>query len=167
MKTLTLVRHAKSSWDNEEWTDLERPLNERGFSDAPMMADIIANKLQPKPDLVLSSNAQRALSTANIFAQAFGYNEDNVNIENGIYDRGTKYIINFLKTQGDDVNSIMLFGHNPDVTSMATYFLGNYIESLPTCAVITIDFDIEQWAEIEDINGVLKFYEYPKRHRRN
>lgn len=167
MKTLTIVRHAKSSWDNEDWTDIERPLNEKGFSDAELMSPIIAKKLVKKPDVILSSNALRALSTANIFAQAIGFTEDAVVIENGLYDRGTKYIINLLKTQVDDVNSIILFGHNPDVTSMAIYFLGDFRESLPTCAVISIDFDIEQWAEIEDVNGVMKFYEYPKKHRKN
>jgi len=167
MKTLTLVRHAKSSWDNQDWTDLERPLNQRGLSDAPIMAQVIAKRLVPKPDLILSSNAARALATADIFAKALGFPDDCVNVENGIYSLGTKYIINLLKTQSDDANSIILFGHNPDVTSMAIYFLGDFIESLPTCAVISIDFDIEQWSEIEDINGVMKFYEYPKRYRTN
>lgn len=167
MKTLTLVRHAKSSWQNKDWADIERPLNEKGLMDAPIIADVIATKLDPKPDLILSSNALRAFSTANIFSQALGYNEDSVVIENGIYDRGTKYIIQLLKTQPEEIDSILLFGHNPDVTSMATYFLGDYIQSLPTCAVISIEFDIEQWSEIEDINGVMKFYEYPKKHRYN
>ncbi len=167
MKTLILVRHAKASWENEEWADLERPLNERGLSDAPVMAEIVAKKLEPKPELILTSNALRALTTANIFAKTLDKNEDAVSVENGIYDRGTKFIINLLKTQPDDINSIILFGHNPDVTSMATYFLGNYIVSLPTCAVVAIDFDIEQWTEIEDINGKLKFYEYPKKYRKN
>lgn len=127
MKTLTLVRHAKSSWDNKDWADIERPLNEKGLLDAPLMADVIAKKLHPKPDLILSSNALRAFSTANIFAQALGYNEDSVVIENGIYDRGTKYIIKLLKTQPDELDSILLIGHNPEVTSIATYFLGEYI----------------------------------------
>lgn len=167
MKTLTLVRHAKSSWEIDEWTDIERPLNERGLSDAPLMAEVLAKKNESKPDLILSSNALRALSTANIFAQVLGYSDDAISVENGIYDRGTKYIINLLKTQADDINSILLFGHNPDVTSMATYFLGDFVESLPACAIISIDFDIDQWTEIEDINGVMKFFEYPKKYRTN
>jgi phosphohistidine phosphatase len=167
MKTLTLVRHAKSSISEQDMPDIERPLNERGSTDAPIIAGIIAKKLKPKPDLILSSNALRAMTTANIFAEALGYPEDFVLVENGIYDRGTKYIINLLKTQSDDVNSILLFGHNPEVTSLATYFLGDFIGSLPTCAVMAIDFDIDRWSEIEDINGVLKFFEFPKRYRQN
>lgn len=165
MKTLTLVRHAKAEHLENIDSDIDRPLAERGMQDAPMMAQVLKKSFYFNPDFIISSPALRAHTTAKIFAENFNFNQDNIFIDAGIYERGTKYIINLLKKQSDEYNNIILFGHNPDITSLTIYFLGEYFKTFPTCAVASIEFDINYWSEIEDINGKLKFYEYPKKYR--
>src|SRR6056297_1598790 len=108
MKTLLIIRHAKSSWDNPDLPDVERPLNKRGFRDAPFMAKLIAEKV-PKPDLFLSSPATRASTTAKYFAEAYNLEENRIEIKELIYDRGPKQILYMLSELDDEINSVALF----------------------------------------------------------
>lgn len=161
MKTIILVRHAKSSWDNPDWTDFDRPLNKRGLTDAPIMASIISSHIN-KPDIFYSSTANRALTTAEFFADAFRINHDEIKKEINIYEKGSKHINSLISSLDDKLNSVIFFGHNPDMTSLATYFTGAYFENVPTCGVVCIDFECDSWAEVKQVNGKLRFFKTPK-----
>lgn len=161
MKTIILVRHAKSSWDDPSWTDFNRPLNKRGLKDAPYMSKLFKGK-GIKPEIVFSSPANRAYSTAKFFIEELEIKEETVIKDNNIYEKGSRYIINVLKNLDNNKHSVIVFGHNPDITSLSSYFSGEYFENVPTCGIICIDFEIEKWEEIDKINGKLRFFEYPK-----
>lgn len=163
MKNLILVRHAKSSWDNPEWSDFDRPLNKRGLRDAPFMANLLTKK-GIVPDLIISSTAKRALETAQFFCEAFNYNKENLQKDLGIYERGSKYIINLLSKQDDNINTVILIGHNPDITSMATYFSGEFFDNVPTCGIISVKFNFDSWDNISTKNGELLFSEFPRNY---
>ena len=161
MKRLLLVRHAKSNWENPEWTDFERPLNKRGLRDAPFMADIVKQKLEAM-DYVYASPAMRALTTAKAFCTALNYPEDKIHIDQSIYEKGPRYIISLVKNADDKIDTLAVFGHNPDMTSLFSYFTGDYCDNMPTCGCLCIDFDIDSWQQVEDQNGKIVFFEYPK-----
>ncbi|MBX3045319.1 MAG: histidine phosphatase family protein [Candidatus Kapabacteria bacterium] len=163
MKTIIFVRHAKSSWDNQEWTDFDRPLNKRGFHDAPKMADIFSNKIGLKP-VIYSSTAKRAITTAEYFADALQIDKNDINMEEAIYHQGMKFINKTIKHLDNNIIAAMFFGHNPDITSLATFFTGNYFENVPTCGIICIDFEVNSWEEVLNHNGNLRFFDYPKKY---
>ncbi|TAL69816.1 MAG: histidine phosphatase family protein [Bacteroidetes bacterium] len=163
MKTLLLVRHAKSSWENAELTDFDRPLNERGLRDAPFMAKLTKEK-GIAPDLIISSPAIRAITTARLFAKELKYSLRSIQTNEIIYTTGPKEILNMLSIVDDSKNCVMLFGHNPDMTAIANYLSDEDIENLPTAAVLCIDFYIESWSALSDETGKVRFYEYPKKY---
>jgi phosphohistidine phosphatase len=159
MKTLLIVRHAKSVWRNE-FGDFERTLKPVGTKEASTMAEFIATKIS-KVDKIISSPAVRALTTSKIFAKAFNYEENDIEKDFGFYDRGIKYIINVLAAQKNENDVVMIFGHNPTVSSLVTYFSGESVGELPPCSVSCIDFDMVSWLDIDKINGKLRFFEKP------
>lgn len=163
MKTVCLVRHAKSSWKNVDSSDIERPLNKRGEHDAPFMATLIKNKISI-PDIILSSPAVRAYSTAKIFAEILDYPIDKIKIDSNIYESGAKYVLKDLKGLSESISKVMIFGHNPDITYLASHLTGEYIDNIPTCGVAGIDFDIKEWKKLDEKSGKLKFFEYPKKY---
>jgi phosphohistidine phosphatase len=162
MKTLLLVRHAKSSWD-EPVSDIERPLNKRGKKDAPFMAELISKKIE-KPDIIFSSQAVRALDTAKYFASAFNYPENEIRVDNIIYHEGASGIISMLKKLDEKITSVMVFGHNPILTYLASMLFGKAFDDVPTCAVICFELEIEAWTQIDDMPATLQFFEYPKKY---
>lgn len=163
MKKLILIRHAKSSWENPDWTDYERPINKRGLRDAPFMAELL-NKKNIKPDLMLCSTAKRAKETAYFFINTLEVPLEKIQYELGIYEMGTKFIINLLSKLDDSIDQVILIGHNPDITSMATYFSGEFFDNIPTCGIVSIIFEFDEWEKITSNNGVLDFYEFPKNY---
>lgn len=163
MKKLYLVRHAKSSWNNPEHTDFERPLNPRGERDVEFMSNLLSGKIE-KPNLFISSPAERAKTTAITFAKSFGQDETEIKYDYGIYEKGSKFILNLLKESSDTLNSIIIFGHNPDITSLSSYFSGKYFDNVPTCGIVSIEFDVSHWKEIENTDGKLIFFEFPKKY---
>ncbi len=166
MKTLYLVRHAKSSWDNPNLTDIERPLNARGLRDAPFMAKLLKDK-GVRPDVILSSPAVRALTTAKFFAKELGYDESKIETRDLIYDRGAKQILYMIAELDDGIESAMLFGHNPDLSALAHFYCEFPNGNLPTAAVVCVDFDVKSWAETLEKKGTLRFYENPKKYFKN
>jgi len=163
MKRLILIRHSKSSWEDETTDDFNRKLTKRGERDAKFMSEFLTKKIQ-KPDLIFTSPTLRAQRTAEFFADAFDVDDDNVISDEGIYDRGSKYIIQLLEKLNDDINSVMLIGHNPDITTLANYFTGEYFDNIPTTGIVGIEFDINTWKAIEEKPGKLLFYEIPKKY---
>jgi phosphohistidine phosphatase len=163
MKTLYLVRHAKSSWKYPNLDDFERPLNKRGRKNAPFMGKIL-KKLKVAPDLVISSPANRAAATARIIAAAINYPLENIVYSEAIYEFSENALIHVIKQIEDSVNNAMVVGHNPAINGLANYIGDQPISNIPTCGVFCVDLDISSWTKIEERCGKLKFFEFPKKH---
>lgn len=161
MRTLFLIRHAKSSWDNPGLRDFNRPLNERGLHDAPKMAKLLAKK-GVKPDLLLSSPAKRAITTAHFFAEAFGLEADDVVQEQEIYEAAVSDILNIVNNLPDSAQSVMLFGHNPTLTDVANRFSDQYIDNIPTCGIVQIESEADSWKAFSEGNAAVKKIFFPK-----
>jgi len=164
MKTLVLIRHAKSDWNDSSLSDFDRPLNSRGIRDAPLMAEVIDN-LGIKPDFIISSAANRARTTARIFAIHFDLSDSRILEDPAIYRGNYKDYINFIIDTDNHHDNILLFGHNPEISVTASHLLENFYDHVPTCGCICIDFDIDDWAHIESGKSKLRFFEYPKKNR--
>ena len=163
MKTLYLVRHAKSSWKYPNLDDFERPLNRRGRKSAPFMGKIL-KKLKVAPDLIISSPANRAAMTARIIAASINYPLENILYSETIYDFSENALIHVIKQIDDPVNKAMVVGHNPAVNGLANYIGDQPINNIPTCGVFCAELDISSWAKIGEHCGKLKFFEFPKKH---
>lgn len=162
MKTLYLVRHAKSSWDNPALKDFDRPLNSRGQKDAPNMGKRLATK-KVAPDLLLSSPANRAYTTASIIAQHLHYPPDDIKTDETIFHADLRELLEVLSSQDGKIESLMLFGHNPGFTDLANFLTEEDIENIPTCGVLAISFEIKDWKTIGETSGQVLFYDYPKK----
>ena len=137
MKTLTLVRHAKSSWKHADLTDRERPLNKRGERDAPIMGKrIVAAGI--RPSLIISSPAVRAWTTAKIIANEIGYPREFLQREDSLYHASLDDILDVLVAQDAEFNNVMLFGHNPGLTTFANYLSPGITNNLPTTGVLSV-----------------------------
>lgn len=162
MKTLFLNRHAKSSWASRETPDFERPLSERGESDAPMMGKRLAEK-EENIELIISSPAKRALTTAKIIAAEIGYSINDIKEIESIYESSVKNLLGIVNTLPDSFNRVMLFGHNPGFTDFADYLTGSGIMNIPTCGICKIVFETDHWKEISAHTGTLSYFDFPKR----
>lgn len=161
MKTLYLVRHAKSSWADPSLTDFERPLNDRGRKNAPEVATYLVNKGIIVNHFV-SSPATRAITTARIFADKMGFPRKNIQIEAGIYNASKQELIDIIKQLDNKHNSIALFGHDTSIT-VATEELSNQrFLHFPTCGVAGIRLNVNQWADVTEGCGDLLFFYFPK-----
>jgi phosphohistidine phosphatase len=146
VKTLFLVRHAKSSRDDPALPDKERPLNERGVRDAPKVGERLAEQ-GVKPDLILSSPAVRALATAEIIARKLGYKVKDIVVDERLYATTPDDLLHVIHKIGDKPKRVMLFGHNPELTDLA-HRLSSSITDMPTCAVAEFSFDIKSWSAV-------------------
>ncbi len=163
MKTLVLVRHAKSSWKYPKLDDFERPLNKRGRKNAPMMGKIL-RQLKVKPDLIISSPANRAAMTSRIIADMIHYPLVNIQYDESIYLSGEMDLMHILIDLDDGIKEVMLVGHNPELTLLANTLGNDSISNIPTSGIFCLDFDISAWSKIETSPGELKFFEFPKKH---
>ncbi len=127
------------------------------------MGKLIVDKGE-KPDLLISSPANRALSTAKAFGGAMGLVENDIIIDHTIYGAGVQQLLELVQDQDDLYKSIMLFGHNPTFTSFVNLLTGNNIMNVVTCGVIRIDFEFSSWTNIDFGSGRLVYYEYPKKY---
>ena len=163
MKTLYIVRHAKSSWDERGISDHDRKLNARGKRDAPKMGELLYGNGY-SPDIIYSSSAKRAFTTAKIIAEKIGYPVDNIVVTKNIYDATTNDLVNLINKLDDKYETAMLFGHNPGFTVLANLLANKYIDNMPTCAVAVIELNVESWKEVESDCGKLISFEYPKKY---
>ncbi|HRH10474.1 MAG TPA: histidine phosphatase family protein [Bacteroidia bacterium] len=165
MKELILVRHAKSDWGSEVLKDIDRPLNERGYRDAYFMSNWFV-KEKAKPQVIISSSATRALSTAMIFARTMDADVKKIRITEQIYEAHYSDLIKFLTTIEDTVDSLMVFCHNPSVTEVCNELSDDvFIENVPTCGIVNLRFDVKSWKELGNKKGKLGFFQYPKDFR--
>lgn len=163
MKTLYLVRHAKSSWENRSVSDFDRTLNERGKRDAPFMGRVLKEK-DIAVDLMLSSPAVRALTTANIFADEISFPENKIVKEKDIYEADRSELMDVLMKTDDSVNNVMLFGHNPGITYLSNYLCNFETDNIPTCGVVCMEMDFDSWKYLGNKSCSFKFFEYPKKY---
>jgi phosphohistidine phosphatase len=163
MKTLYLIRHAKSSWDNHDISDFERDLNQRGKQDAPLMAKIIRQK-KIRPDLIISSPAVRAINTANIFAGILDYPVEKIEANEKLYDAGLKELTDVVRNIDDDKTNVMLFGHNPGIATFGNLLCSEQIKDMPTCSIVGLELNINSWKDTERYCGKNILFEYPKKY---
>lgn len=161
MKTLYLVRHAKSSWKFPELTDAQRPLNKRGKRDAPDMGNRLA-KLGLKPDLLLSSHANRALTTAKAIAEKLHIPEKDIQIEKDIYHASSNELFQVVRSIPDNYDTVFLFGHNPGFTDFANELTHSDIYNIPTCGVFGCTFKVDNWKDVGYGRGSRIHYDFPK-----
>lgn len=164
MKTLYLLRHAKSSWEFEDLSDHDRPLNNRGRHDAPLMGRELASH-EITLDLIVTSSAVRALTTASLVAKELEYDTENIVINEAIYEAGKEELLTIIRQMPDTVNNLMLVGHNPDITELANFLSPEHIANLPTAAVVGLRFNCLTWSGISPENAVLVLYDFPKNHK--
>jgi len=161
MKTLFLIRHAKSSWGDTALPDKDRPLNDRGRRDAPKIGERLA-KRDVKPDLILSSPAMRALKTAEIIAKKLDYRRRDIVVDDRLYAVEADNLLDVIHKLGDKLERVMLFGHNPELTELA-HRLSSKITHMPTCAVAEFTFDAKSWSRIGKVKPAKVTLDYPKK----
>ncbi|GMQ84146.1 MAG: phosphohistidine phosphatase SixA [Gammaproteobacteria bacterium] len=161
-KTVYLVRHAKSSWGEPGLADMERPLNKRGSSDCQEMGSRL-NRRGLIPDLIVSSPALRAVTTAQCIARQLQYPEADIVEEEAMYCSGTDALNAVLQRLDERFSTVMLVGHNPDMTGLVNMLCGPVVDDMPTCAIATVGLDIENWSEIDTGTGELADYDFPKK----
>jgi phosphohistidine phosphatase len=163
VKTLFIIRHAKSSWDFSNVDDFERPLNERGKRDAPRMGKRLKEK-DIQPDQMISSPAKRAFSTAKKIAKVLKFPEDKIKTDRRLYHADEETILTVVREIKDKANIAMVFGHNPGLTEFVNSLLqGNQdIDNVPTCGVVAFQFDTETWRSVDWGKGKMWFFDYPK-----
>lgn len=161
MKFLTIVRHAKSSWQASGLADHDRILNARGERDAPIMAARLVEH-GVRPSLILSSTAVRAFTTAKILAAKMGYPKEFLQREKDLYHASADRILSIVAGQDNGFNSILVVGHNPGMTSLANQLVPGITNNLPTAGVLSIVADCEDWNLIRSSSIELAVYDYPK-----
>lgn len=165
MKWLILVRHAKSSW-KEALPDLQRPLNKRGRRNAPMMAERLAGRLRDAGrtvDLLISSPAERAMSTARIFASELQIPDRQILVDADLYHAACPHMLERITRFDDALDTVVWFGHNPDLTELVDRLADAGIDNVPTGGMCCIEFPCASWREVRTDAGELQWFDYPKR----
>jgi phosphohistidine phosphatase len=164
MKNLIVIRHAKSSWDQPELPDMDRPLNERGLRDAPFMGSLLKFR-GLLPDRILSSPARRAVETARFIAREIGYPPEEIELRGPIYLADAPMLLDLLREFDDTWNRVFLIGHNPGLTDFVNFLADEDLSNVPTAGIASIRADVESWSHVSRGVGRLEFFDYPKRHR--
>jgi phosphohistidine phosphatase len=161
MKTLLIIRHAKSSWDNINTPDIERPLNDRGNKDAPAMAKRVI-KAGIHPDRLVSSPARRARRTAELFAREFHIVETDIVIVNELYHAQSVVFQQVVAGLNDGDQAVALFSHNPGITAFVNTLTSVRLDNMPTCAVFAVKSEAPTWSEFFALDREFLFFDYPK-----
>jgi len=163
MKTLYIVRHAKSSWKLGELPDRDRPLKGSGIRDALNVADYVA-EYKLRVDAIFSSPAVRALHTALMFSRRLGFPFSDIQIRDELYMEGWNAMHQMVQKIDNDWNAVMIFGHNPDITHFINRCTDTHIRHVPTTGMVCLEFPIDSWEELE-AGARLLFFEYPKKKK--
>jgi phosphohistidine phosphatase len=162
MKTLYIVRHAKSSWEYEGIEDIDRPLKRRGIKDAHLMSKFLSKEID-RPDVFVSSSANRALHTALIFCENFEYPLSNIKIKRQLYSFSDGYLVKTVNALDDGFNSAIIFSHDHGINSFVNKFGNKPISHVTTCGVVGIQFDDKHWKNIK--KGKTFMVDFPKNHK--
>jgi phosphohistidine phosphatase len=161
-KTLHIVRHAKSSWDYDNISDIDRPLKLKGIKNAYEMARRIKIR-NALPELMITSPANRAIHTAIIFARVFELPLSKIIIEENLYATEEDSVMDIIKKTDNSVKSLMIFGHNPELTYFANIFVKNTIDNISTAGIVSLVFDIENWKDISKKKLISELFDFPKK----
>lgn len=161
MKKLYIIRHAKSSWKDFTLSDFDRPLNKRGKLNAPFMGKVLKDK-KIKPDIIISSPALRAKTTAKAIAKEISFSK-NIIFDKNIYETSIDIVHNIIVNINDENSILFLVGHNPTLNMLAESYVGFY-ENISTSGVVEIEFNCDSWKDISIKNGKLISFDYPKRY---
>lgn len=161
MKTLFIIRHAKSSWDNTSLNDFERPLNTRGLRDAPLAGQNLVDRKE-NFDLIISSPAVRAIATARLIASELAYHGSAIQQDHSFYHASPKTIIRAINQVGDKVNSLAVFGHNPGLTDLVNELADFDLPNLPTAGIVKISFPFHSWELVSFGTGNIEYQLFPK-----
>jgi phosphohistidine phosphatase len=162
MKTIYLVRHAKSNQNHEGLADIDRPLNDRGYKAA---AEVSAKlkKVKEIAEILVTSPAVRTYSTALIFARAFNISPNTIIIRRSLYEAPAENYLEAIRQCQDTLSSVAIFGHNPSMTDCVNKFGELRMDNLPTCGVVRFDFNVDKWEKVSFGTGEFRFFERPAR----
>jgi phosphohistidine phosphatase len=160
MKTLLLIRHAKSSWDAPGLSDADRPLNDRGKKDAPEMAKRL-KKRGLSIDQFISSTAKRARKTAKYFAEEFDVKKEDIKEVEDLYMANTPGFVKTIEETKKKHDIIALFSHNPGITEFANSLTHVRIDDMPTCSVFAVQAEVKEWEEFMNAEKKFLFFDYP------
>lgn len=162
MLRLILLRHGKSDWHDHRLDDFNRPLAPRGLRDVPEMGRRLARRGQA-PDLIISSTAVRAISTARGIARELGYYEDRIVEASDLYHAAPRTILSFIRAAPASTHTLMVVGHNPGMTELANMLAEVRIDNMPTCGMLCVEFEAAGWNAIEPATARFAWFDYPKR----
>ena len=160
MKTLYIVRHAKSSWHFNMLKDHDRPLGSRGRKQVLKMSKHLAKHVKP-PNQIITSTASRAFYTALFVTDAWGIDENKLTLNDALYHADQRTLLDIIRGTGE-TDILAIFGHNPGLTSLINYFHINGIDNLPTCAIMGFTLDIKNWRDLNSARLRPKFYYTPR-----
>jgi phosphohistidine phosphatase len=161
MKTLYLIRHAKSSW-KEGVKDFERGLNKRGKNDILFMPQKVEKNCK-RPDVIISSSAKRAKLTAQALMQHF---DCNLQLTDAIYECTLGALVQIVENLDDRYDTVYLVGHNPSLNALAHRFIPEFLQNIPTFGVFGLEFSVDRWSEASAQNAHNVVFDFPKRYRR-
>ena len=161
MKQLLIIRHAKSSWDFSDLSDFNRSLNERGHRDAPAMAKrILAKSVQL--DAIVSSPANRALTTATYFAAAYNFKAADIITIKELYHASVKVFYETISKLDNKLHTVALFSHNPGITEFINELTTTTIDNMPTCGIYAVKIKTDSWKDFKKAEKDFWFFDYPK-----
>lgn len=163
MRQLSLIRHAESSWKETSPSDFDRPLNTRGLQNAPLMGQVL-RKRGERYDMIITSPALRAATTAKLIARELGYAETDIAEQAQLYDASLDTLLNVIHSLPQASQHIALVAHNPGLTELCRYLSESDITHLPTCGAATIRFEFDHWDAVYRNTGTLVHYEYPRKY---
>lgn len=163
MLQLTLIRHAKSSWGDPALSDIDRPLNKQGYGDVEKMADILKQKLAPI-SLFISSPATRAITTSTLLAEKLRYPADEIKQEQQLYNAPLQTLLTVIHELNTTVKHCVLVAHNPGLSLLANHLDNEKTGDLPTCAVVSFSFELDDWQAVGRNSGRIILFEYPKKY---
>lgn len=163
IKRVIIVRHAKSSWANAGLADFDRPLNDRGNHDAPMMGKRLKD-LGIKPDLIISSTAKRAKQTAKKISNELNYKKEDILLIDKLYHCHPETFEEVIYSIEDNLNTIMIVAHNPGITLFVNSLSHSFSSAnIPTCGVVVAEFVAKNWNEFNSVDKQVVIFEYPKK----
>ena len=162
MKTLIIIRHAKSSWEIGSLNDFERPLNERGKKDAPVMAKRLKER-KIFPDAFVASPAKRAKKTAELFCETYKLREDDIIFVSALYHATSETFFEVVHHLDDPFNTVAIFSHNPGITEFINQLTDDIkVDNMPTCGIFAVQATIEKWKDFGKAKKEFLFFDYPK-----
>lgn len=163
MKNLTLIRHAKSSWDDPALEDFHRPLSSRGERDLPAMAQRVRD-FGLVPDRLLTSSSNRTLATTEALICALRLSRGQVLELPELYGASCDSLLQQLRQQDGRLYHLMVVGHNPGLKNLGEFLSGERLPRFPTAAVLHLRLEVTCWSQLTEAGGAIELFDYPKLH---